>query len=1491
MRWSKCILVLLAFGLGFIIASSSNGSAADQDGSEPLIREVGPVYSPDTPLDGIYGEVLAKAEANWTVIVYLDGDNNLGTYMLTDLASLTSAGSNANVNVLVLFDKLGRDNTEAYYLFGGSRQSIPLSAISSTWTDEVNMGDPNTLVKFSSYCISNYPAQHYLVILQDHGAAWAGCCWDDNSNGDRLTISELDSAFSAIKGRIGHNVDVVLFNDCLMSNIDVLYQLYPYTDYIVGSETLGWTSNYDNEYAGIINWMKSVPSPTPQQVAVYLVDAITLVDNEGYVTQSVAAVNMSQVAHLGTDMDELSGHLIDYLDIDGRGVIEARGASPFMIGPYSGDKDQLIDLANFLENLVVQNIDDSTRACALDIMAEIGMNGGSPNSVIIKERETTHALFTNGISLYYPVDRASFSSDYLVGNDFTSDTRWDEFLNIYYSYSPHSPPIRVEGDAQLATQAIMYGWSGSGTSAHPYLINDLTIKTNGTGNCIFLANLTKYLVISDSFLSCGQDGPTYADMDGVMIINCDNVVIERCTIEKSRYGIGLIQSQGSYIRFNQISSCFSGINLSDSPQNAIMDNSISGSVSFEIDMEGSSNNQIIGNHLSSTSGLGIQMASSNYNTFIGNQLINCCFFPSGGLLTFSSQTIEVSNTVNGLPVRYYKNVDLGDATIQLGAGQIILGNVVNARVAGQSMNGTGYPIMMVGCSHITIERNELSNATIGIFALGSHNSTIRWNNIDRCSEYGTYLQSSNDWLVASNILSRCTNEGIYLWQSIDSTLVLNELIGNHDSGSVFDPDHAQAYDQTGQNQWNDYIKGNYWSDWTEPDLNSDNIVDIPYSIPSEAICWDGRPLSIPPSLDITAPTVELNAPSEGQIFTIDQVQLEWTVTDPGTGMGELWVRAGPSSSWTNVTGTTSHLFIGLSEGPHVLQLRASDYVGNEIVVSRQFFVDQYAPSISWTAPNNGSYVRSTSPIISWTGVDQGSAIAGYQVSIDGGPWSTVNNYPFIRLYDLSQGPHQLSLNASDKGGHWRIFSISFIVDSILPSIFLDSPLIEQMVESSSIQACWYGSDDGSGISRFEARMDQQGWVDLGTDLQAIFDFKNDGPHTLFLRAIDGAGNINSTSISFIIETSPPQIEISAPSDGAFLSTSSIELVWVGSDAGAGIDHYEIKVDDNDWVEVGMAGSWRIIGLADGEHTLSVKAVDRTGKENVSEEKIMIDTLAPDLLIISPLNGTLHDSFNVELAWSCQDQGNGWAIISIQVDTGAWTDLGVVDHVDITLSEGQHLITLRATDRAGNTDEETIDIIIDTIAPSVIGRGPDGPYEPLQQRIWFILSEDANSSSVHLWVNGVDVNVDRNGTYWGASEILLSNRTYLLEVEAKDVAGNVMPRYSWTFSTTALVTVSGIVLDQEGKPIVGAKVSIGPVVGTTDSNGSFDLQVLAGPSHLIITAPGQQDTEMDLNVSNETQIGTVGMVKRSGLDLILVIMIGVALSIIIVSSVLWTNRKR
>ncbi len=117
--------------------------------------------------------------AKWTLLIYLDGDNDLEDAGIEDMNEMEVVGSGDSVNILVQFDRIdGEDNTNGDWTDTRRfriTQDSDMDIISSSpvqMLGELNMGHPQTLTDFINWGVTNYPAQHYMLVLWNHGGGW-----------------------------------------------------------------------------------------------------------------------------------------------------------------------------------------------------------------------------------------------------------------------------------------------------------------------------------------------------------------------------------------------------------------------------------------------------------------------------------------------------------------------------------------------------------------------------------------------------------------------------------------------------------------------------------------------------------------------------------------------------------------------------------------------------------------------------------------------------------------------------------------------------------------------------------------------------------------------------------------------------------------------------------------------------------------------------------------------------------------------------------------------------------------------------------------------------------------------------------------------------------------------------------------------------------------------------------------------------------------------
>ena len=151
--------------------------------------------------------------------------------------------------------------------------------------------------------------------------------------------------------------------------------------------------------------------------------------------------------------------------------------------------------------------------------------------------------------------------------------------------------------------------------------------------------------------------------------------------------------------------------------------------------------------------------------------------------------------------------------------------------------------------------NELRNNTcvgnyVGIDLFWSVGNSLIKNNCSSGDGCGIYLidHSVGNTLI-ENTCSNNSQYGVFIADVYcsDNRVWNNSLMFNNGAGDYYDPAHIQAYDDGTGNWWNSTDGfGNYWSDWTTPDIDMNGIVDDPYLLDGSAGAKDNYPLTTTP---------------------------------------------------------------------------------------------------------------------------------------------------------------------------------------------------------------------------------------------------------------------------------------------------------------------------------------------------------------------------------------------------------------------------------------------------------------------------------------------------------------------------------------------------------------------------------------------------------------------------------------------------------------------
>ncbi len=362
-------------------------------------------------------------DATWTLMLYLDSDNNLDVTYPPIFNRLEAAANNPNVQVVAVWDRSGTNNS-AYYEVQYDTDLTRLATYTADvnyWPKgELNMGDAATVVDFVNWARTNYPAQHYALILSDHGGGLGGAMWDDTDSGAHLTVSEIGTALASVTLTGTNKIDVLYMDACLMAMIEDAYQVRDYVDYYVASENLQWS--YTTAYSRYIS--ETTGTTTPAQLATLFSTGYHDEKKSGSRDYTISATDISRLDDVVAAVNSLAALLNSQMEThSGTLTTIGRDVQRF---DSNGDleidlNDEYVDLRHFAE-LVRANISDSSIQSAAQAVID------TIDAYVIDEhhqtRTGTAVPNSHGVSIFFP--REGFRRSFYTGLnlDFAAGTAW-----------------------------------------------------------------------------------------------------------------------------------------------------------------------------------------------------------------------------------------------------------------------------------------------------------------------------------------------------------------------------------------------------------------------------------------------------------------------------------------------------------------------------------------------------------------------------------------------------------------------------------------------------------------------------------------------------------------------------------------------------------------------------------------------------------------------------------------------------------------------------------------------------------------------------------------------------------------------------------------------------------------------------------------------------------------------------------------------------------
>ncbi len=467
--------------------------------------------------------------------------------------------------------------------------------------------------------------------------------------------------------------------------------------------------------------------------------------------------------------------------------------------------------------------------------------------------------------------------------------------------------------------------------------------------------------------------------------------------------------------------------------------------------------------------------------------------------------------------------------------------------------------------------------------------------------------------------------------------------------------------------------------------------------------------------------------------------------------------------------------------------------------------DTTPPSVSITAPQNGSTVSASVSVSATASDDKG--VARIEFYLDDVLQLTDTTSPYGWTWDTSlasEGSHVVKAAAYDEAGNSASSSVTVSVNNFSP----DTSITSKPANPANQTNCTFAFTSNESGSSFECRIDNGVYGACSSPKTYSL---NDGSHVFDVRAIDVAGNSDPTpaTYSWTIDTTVPDTTITGKPVNP---TNQMTATFIFSATESA--RFECQIDGGGYTTCTSPNTYT---LSAGNHTFDVRSIDSAGNVDASPASYswVIDTTAPDTTITSR-PASLTNQTSASFAFSATEEGSSF---TCKMDNGSYS--ACTSPKAYTLSAGNHTFSVQATDKAGNTDATaaTWSWAIDTTAPdTTITSQPANPTNQTSARFAFSSTEAGASFECRMDGGGYAACTSPK-TY----ALTAGNHTF--DARSIDPAGSTdgsPATYSWAIDTNVPDTT---ITSQPANPTNQTSASF--TFSSTEAGASFECQMDGG----------------------------------------------------------------
>jgi hypothetical protein len=502
-----------------------------------------------------------------------------------------------------------------------------------------------------------------------------------------------------------------------------------------------------------------------------------------------------------------------------------------------------------------------------------------------------------------------------------------------------------------------------------------------------------------------------------------------------------------------------------------------------------------------------------------------------------------------------------------------------------------------------------------------------------------------------------------------------------------------------------------------------------------------------------------------------------------------------------------------TDGIYNITVRAYDIVNNYQEAWVDIYIDTVSPDDFTPIANPSTWAQNTQPEITFSTTDDTSGVEYYEVRIDSEDFANQTS-PYT-LPSQPDGIHNITVRAHDRAGNYKDSYVDVYIDTNSPDAFTTTADPNVWTYDPQPVITFSTTDTPSDIDHFEVKIDSEGFSTQTSPY--TLPVQSDGIHNITVRAFDFAGNSMDSYVDVYIDVTDP-VDFTPYAPSGWIVDNQPEITFLTTDATSGIDHYEVRIDSQDFET--QTSPYTLPAQSDGTHNITVRAYDRAGNYIDRYVEVHIDTTPPTITHTPVSTGNKDTNIRITATITDDQSGVDYAELyykkridtkytKIDMTKSGNTYSADIPATSVTVDGVDYY--MKAADKAtapfvvyygsgGQVTQEPTsqnDIIItisdiDVTPPTVIERFPLGNDVKVSTLISVTFNEVMDTT---ITENIISTTPGLTGTaHWEGNKLIFTSDfaleygtqyTVNISTEARDLAGNNLEiGISWQFLTTS-----------------------------------------------------------------------------------------------------------